>query len=104
MAGSGDSGDGPCLQVGAIHDGRVHFIAALSAEGSAPPGVEQGIILQDVQGGLDSIETRPARGQHRGAGFRRPRQRLTIGGVLLRIEPVAGYGACAPMDGYGPAA
>jgi hypothetical protein len=104
MPGFGDSGDSPCLEIGAIHDGRIHFIATPGAEGSAPAGVEQGIILKDVQGGLNGIETRPTRGQHRSTGFRRPCKSLTIGGVLFRIEPVAGYGASTPMDGYGPAA
>ena len=60
VAGGGQPGHGAGGQVRPVHDGGVQLVAAGRGEDGAPPGVEQGIVLHDLNGGLDGVQRRAA--------------------------------------------
>ncbi len=66
-AGQGDgvlrarnAGHSSGLESSAIHDGGVKFVPAICCEDGALACIEQRIILQVADGGLDSVERRAA--------------------------------------------
>ena len=44
------------LERGAIHDGGVEFVLAVGGEDGALAGVEERIVFEDLDGGLDGVE------------------------------------------------
>ena len=55
MAGVLDVGDGSGLHGGSVHDGGVHLIGAVGGEDGAASGVEERIVFEDFDGGLDGV-------------------------------------------------
>ena len=77
------SGHPPGLQIRAIHDGGIQLILALGGKDRAVARVEQRIVLENIDGGLDCIQRRPAPIQHPGSGSLRLGQRCAIGRLAI---------------------
>ena len=103
MAGGGQAGDGPGGQVRSVHDGGVQLVTAGRGEDRPAPGVEQGIVLHDLNGGLDRIQRRAAAFQHGRPGVQRALQRRAIGRVLLGRQAGPLDHARPAVDRQGPA-
>ena len=58
------TGDRPCPQSGSVHDDRVALNVAIEVQVRTEAGVEDGIVFQDDDRGLDGIESRTAFGKH----------------------------------------
>ena len=48
--------DGTCAQRGAVHDDRVAFNVAIEREMRAEAGVEDRVVFQNDNGGLNGVE------------------------------------------------
>ncbi len=104
MAGAGDPGDRAGLEVGAVHDGGVEFVFAFGRKDRAAPRVEQRIVFENVDGGLDGIERRAAAVKHFSSGFSSLGQRGAIGRVALGPQRRALNDARAAVHHDGPVA
>jgi len=63
------AGDGAGAESGGVHDDGVAFNAASKIEMRAEAGVEDGIVFEDGDGGLDGVEGVAALGENRPASF-----------------------------------
>ena len=103
MAGGRQTRDRAGGQVRPVHDGGVQLVPARRREDRAAPGVEQRIVLHDLNGGLHRIHRLAAVFQHGRTGVQRALQRRAVGGVLLGRQTGPLDHARPAVDRQGPA-
>jgi hypothetical protein len=67
----GDAAHGAGLEIAAVHDCRVQFVAAVESEYRTMPCVEQGIVFEENYRARHRVQTRAARLQHAESGVQR---------------------------------
>ena len=99
-----NASDGSGTHALAFHDGGVEVVFAVGGEDSALAGVEERIVLEDVQAGFDSVDCGAIGCEDLGGGVNGVVETGVIGGVALGRHGGALYHARSAMHDHGPLA
>jgi hypothetical protein len=92
------AGNGAGLQRAAVHDGGIEFVASFAREDGAAACVEQRLIFEDPNSGLDGVEAGAAAGEDSMASLQRSFEGASILLLKLRCHGVAADGAGAAVN------